>query len=162
MMTTSGDRTVEAVNSPEDVLGLLREQASLYVKLETLAVRQQSLVTAEDAGPLLMLLADRQKLLERLAGLATRLEPVRRRWAAYRERLSNPQRAEADRLWEEVRRRLRRIIESDEQDARVLSARKQSVAKALCTTHSTSQAISAYRAPAGRTPRLDYVDEGSR
>ncbi len=152
---------MEVLDSPNAVLGLLREQASLYDRLERLAVRQRSLVTAEDAGPLLALLGERQKLSEGLTGLARRLEPVRRSWSTYRAQLPQPQQVEADCLWDDVRQRLGRIIDNDEQDARILSMRKQSVAKALRATQSTRQAISAYHTPSGHAGRLDCVDEDS-
>lgn len=148
-------------HSADGVLDLLREQASLYAKLESLAARQRLLVTEEDVGPLLGLLADRQRLSEKLTRLSTRLAPVRREWEACRRCLSPAQRDEADRLLGDAGGRLRRIIESDEQDARVLSGRKQAVATALQATHSTNQALRAYRAPTGRVDRLDCVDEGA-
>ena len=145
----------------DGVLDLLREQASLYAKLESMATRQRSLVTEDDVGPLLGLLADRQRLSDQLTKLSTRLTPVRREWETYRRCLSPTQQDEADRLLSDAGGRLRRIIESDEQDARVLSGRKQAVATALQATHSTSQALQAYRTPTGRSDRLDCVDEGA-
>jgi len=161
-MIGSATATPAEVGTAGEVLGLLREQASMYGRLETLATRQQLLVSVEDAGPLLALLADRQKLAEGLTGIASRLEPVRCGWRVYRERFSETERVEADRLWDDVRQRLRRIIERDEQDARVLSARRQSVRQALQTAHATGQALSAYRAPSVGANRLDCVDEVCR
>lgn len=116
-----------AVETPEEVLGLLREQSALYARLESFAARQRFLVRAEDTSPLLTLLAGRQRLSADLTRLATRLAPVRRSWSAFRERFSSSQRAEADGLISDVTRRLRRLIESDENDARLLSLRKQGV-----------------------------------
>ncbi len=148
-------------DSPEDVMSLLREQSSLYTRLEGVSARQRSLVTEDDVGPLLALLTDRQKLSEQLQRIATRLAPVRREWDSYRTRFTPKQRAEASRLLSEAGQRLRQLIDNDEQDARVLSGRKQAVARVLQTTHSTSQAISAYRAPTDRSGRLDCVNEGA-
>ena len=160
-MRSVDDTPVDAPDLPDGVLDLLREQASLYAKLESMAGRQRSLVTEDDVGPLLGLLADRQRLSAQLTKLSTRLAPVRREWETCRRCLSPAQQAEADRLLSDAGGRLRRIIESDEQDARVLSGRKQAVATALQATHSTSQALQAYRAPTGRSDRLDCVAEGA-
>jgi hypothetical protein len=146
---------------PEEILGLLREQSVLYGRLESFAARQRSLVRAEETAPLLSLLADRQRLSVELTRLARRLEPVRRGWSAFRERFTAAQREEADGLISEVTRRLRKVIESDEKDARVLSVRKQSVASSLQATHSVGQAISAYRLPAGAAAGSDRLDEAS-
>ncbi len=160
-MTMVRKMTEMLPDSPEDVMHLLREQSSLYTKLESVSLRQRSLVTEDDVGPLLALLTDRQQLSEQLQQIATRLAPVRREWESYRERLTPKQRSEAGRLLDESGQRLRQLIDNDEQDARVLSGRKQAVARVLRTTHSTSQAMSAYRAPTDRSGRLDCVNEGA-
>ncbi len=160
-MTMARKMTEMLPDSPEDVMHLLREQSSLYTKLESVSARQRSLVTEDDVSPLLALLTDRQRLSEQLQQIATRLAPVRREWDSYRERLTPEQRSEAGRLLDESGQRLRQLIDNDEQDARVLSGRKQAVARVLRTTHSTSQAISAYRAPTDRSGRLDCVNEGA-
>ena len=161
-MTTVQDVVVESRPAAGEVLPLLREQAGLYARLETLANRQRSLVTGDEVGPLLMLLADRQKLSESLVQIGHRLAPIRRDWSACRERLEPSQRVEAERLIGEARDRLRRIMQMDEQDARVLAARKETAAKTLQAAHSTSQAAQAYRGPRAAAGRLDCMDEASQ
>ncbi len=158
-MACTPDATIPPPRSPEETVSLLRLQDSLYCELESLAGRQRSLVSKEDAGGLFALLADRQRLSDKLTEIAARLEPIRRNWADYREQLSPPQLAEAETLLTETRRRLQSVIERDEQDARVLSARKQAVAKALCAADATNRAISAYRVPSNRSGCLDRLDE---
>ena len=158
-MTCSVDRTADPVETPGRVLDLLREQLSLYGKLETCASRQRPLIADEDAGPLLSLLAERQKVSVELADVAARLEPIRRSWEIHRRRFSSQERREADRLLTEIKGRLQRLVESDEEDTRLLSARKQAAAQALGATHSTGQALWAYRSSAERPGRLDHVDE---
>ncbi len=146
----------------DEVLRLLREQVALYTRLESFADRQRMLVSGDDPGRLLPLLADRQKLSLELRRVATRLEPVRRNWSGYRARLTPPQRREADHLLNDARARLGRVIEGDERDARILSVRKEAAAQTLRAIHSTGQAITAYREPAKRAARLDCTDEGER
>ena len=126
-----------------------------------LAKQQRTLVTDDDIGPLLSLLADRQKLSERLVLLGTRLLPIRRDWARYRQQLSSTVREEADRCLGEASAALQRVLDRDAQDARVLSGRKHSVAAALGNTQSTRAAISAYRANSAAVGRLDCTDEGT-
>ena len=145
----------------EEVLALLREQDLCYARLESHAGQQRSLVVNEDPGPLLALLTERQKLSVALTRIAARLEPVRRNWLFHRAQFSPPQRAEADRLLTAVKERLRRVIARDEEDARLLSARKQAAAEALRATHNTSEALSAYRPPGDRPRRSDRLDEAS-
>ena len=116
-----------AIEKPEHILGLLREQSALCARLESFAARQCALVRAEDTAPLLTLLADRQRLSVELTRLAARLAPIRRSWSSLRERFSLSERTDADGLISDVALRLRSLIESDEKDARVLSLRKQGV-----------------------------------
>lgn len=146
----------------EEVLALLRRQVALFAQLEASAGRQRALVTGDEPGRLLALLADRQKLSSKLARIAKKLEPVRLDWEAYRARLSGGQRAEADRLLSDATVSLQRVIESDERDARVLSVRKEAAARTLRAANSTGQAIKAYREPGERAARLDCVNESLR
>jgi hypothetical protein len=145
----------------EDVLGLLRRQAALFVRLEQFAARQRGLVRADDAGPLLSVLADRQRLSTELTGIAARLAPVRSAWSRFRESLTDSQRAEADGLVAESSQRLRRVIEGDETDARLLSVKKRSVAGEMKALNGFGQAISVYRAPAQRPAAALRLDEST-
>ncbi len=160
-MTAATSTTTKALEDPRNILELLRVQAKLYAKLESFASRQRALVTGDDVGPLLSLLANRQRLSEQMAQLGEVLKPIRRDWQGYREALEPADRAEAERLLGETEGRLKRMIEGDEHDARVLSVRKQAVARTLRATHASSQAVSAYRTPTNRSGRLDCVDEAS-
>ncbi len=150
-----------ATDDVQHMLKLLRRQASLFAGLETLTSSQRGLVTSEDTGPLLRLLADRQKLSTELADIASHLDPVRRDWPEVRKRLTPEQRADADRYLSESGKRLQRIMESDEQDARVLGARKRMVTDTLRGAHDTGQAISAYQRRGGARPGVTRLDEAS-
>ncbi len=140
--STTEARGVEPTS--EDVLALLRRQAMLYARLESFAGRQRSLVVAEDTGSLLSILSDRQKLSVELGQLAGLFEPIRRQWSDVRARLSPPQQAEAEGLLEDIKHRLRNVIDADEEDARLLSARKQCAADDLRSLQSTQRVLHAY------------------
>ncbi len=143
MMTAQAGVT-ESEEGADDVLGLLRRQAHLFARLEQFAARQRSLVRADDTGSLLSLLADRQKLSAELARLAGLLAPIRKGWASFREGLGDAQRLEAERLVSDAARCLQRVIESDEQDARLLSVKKQGVSDELGRFHAAGDALTAY------------------
>jgi hypothetical protein len=160
MAVTDGTVRMDEGAGSKEVLRLLREQADLYVQLEALAARQQSLVSDDDVGPLLSVLADRQKLSARLTQVARRLAPLRRDWDRYRAALTPAERDEAEEKLRDASERLQRIIESDERDARVLSGRKQAVAAALRSTHVQGSAMTAYRSATGRPGRLDCTHDG--
>jgi len=159
---TAGVTTaMAATDGAEEVLGLLREQAALFARLETFAERQRCLVAEEDTRPLIALLADRQRLSAELARIAGRLAGARRDWAGFRGRLSPRQMTEADGLVDDAAKRLQRVIESDERDARLLSVRKRVTGDALRSTHASGRAISAYRVPAERGGEIRRLDEAS-
>ena len=146
---------------PANILSLLHEQVDLYAELAGYADEQRSLITMEDIGPLLTVLAKRQKLSARLGDVVQRLEPVRRDWATHRTRFDSTQRLEAEALVADVKSRLRELIDRDEEDVRMLSARKQAVTSAMRSTHSTGQALSAYRDDGIGTARVTHLDEAS-
>jgi hypothetical protein len=141
------------------LLPLLREEAGLYTRLETFAARQRLLVDTENTTPLMHVLADRQRILVRLNEVTSRLSPARRAWASYCERLAPAERAEADRLARDTQDSLRRLLESDEHDARLLSARKEAAAASLRVNHANRQAVSAYRTTPVGANRRSSLDE---
>lgn len=147
--------------STQDVLQLLRDQDEVYDRLERCATRQRSFVSDADVVSLLSVLADREKLIRTLAQLGKLLDPVRSEWKVFRSDLSIVDREEAERLLDRAETRLKKIIQGDEQDARVLAGRKQAAASELRSTHTTGRALSAYQVQPTRAGRLDCVDEVS-
>ena len=145
--------------SPNEVLNWLRLQAELYAGLESLAARQHALVTRDDVGPLLSVLADRRKISDGLEKIVSRLTPVRRRWDVYSATLTSEQREAAEDWLAQAENCLKSVMRSDEQDARVLSSRKQAVGAALSSSQAKGRAVSAYAASGERMGRLDCTDE---
>ena len=160
-MTTALNGVDSAGTSPDEILALLREEALLYARLQANSSRQRSLVIGEDMGALLALLADRQRLSVELTRVGTKLAPTRRDWPTYRRRFTASQRDQADQLVSAITDRLRRVMDSDEEDARLLCARKQAAAEALRSTHAAAEAMAAYRTPRARPARLDQTNEAS-
>jgi hypothetical protein len=146
---------------PENILSLLREQVDLYAELAGYADEQRSMITMEDTGPLLTVLAKRQALSAKLGDVVQRLEPVRKNWETFRTRFDSTQRTEAEGLLADIKSRLRELIDRDEEDVRMLSARKQAVTSAMRSTHSTGQALCAYRDDRVATARVAHLDEAS-
>ena len=139
-------------------MALLQREETLVSRLEELADRQRRLVTEEDMESLLGLLGDRQRLSTELAGVTHELAPVRRDWSETRLSLGPRQREEADRLMEGAGKRLRCLMDKDEEDARKLSIRKEAVSQTLRAAGAAQGALSAYRAGFERAPRLDFTD----
>ncbi|MHC5109853.1 MAG: hypothetical protein ACYTHJ_08250 [Planctomycetota bacterium] len=150
-----------ASDSPAEILGLLRNQRALYGKLETIASRQRKLITGDEPAALIELLADRKKVATELTALGQRLQPVQREWRRFRGGFDALQRAEAEKILGDIKLSLRRMIESDEQDVKLLSARKQLLAQSLVRTNQTRIALDAYRAPAATTGQPGRFDEAT-
>lgn len=144
-----------ATTGARDALVLLRRQAGLFTKLVQLAEKQRRLVSQADTGPLMALLAERQRLTVGLTEISNELAPTRRDWVSTRDALTPAERVEADGLVTQVRERMRELIEGDERDAKVLAARKGAVARELRETRTIGQAVSAYRTTTPGSGRLD-------
>lgn len=147
---------LEGASMPE----LVRAQRDLYRSLHRLAERQRCLIAAEDPSALLSLLSERQKLTRSLVKLGDRLAPYRRDWPAACESLDPAQRRGVQGMLDEVSDLLGRIIAADEEDARLLTARKARAAAELTTFRGGRQAVGAYAA--AETPnRFDRIDQES-
>ncbi len=128
----------------DELISLLRRQVSIYTRLEQLSGRQRGLIAAEDQQQLLTLLAERQKLVDELSTLNQGLIPLQKYWRANRETVAPSLRTEADQLVVRAGEILQRILGADEQDARILSARKAQTAKQVTVLAQGRQAFEAY------------------
>ena len=147
-------QTTEA--DAEKLISLLRRQVGIYTHLEKLSGRQRDLIAAEDQQQLLTLLAERQKLVDELGALNQGLVPLQEYWRANRETVAPSLRTEADQLVGRAGEILQRILGADEQDARILSARKAQTANQVTALAQSRQAFDAYGA-GGRTHQRQLV-----
>lgn len=135
---------------PERLIELLTEQRELYGQLGSLSDRQRSLISGDRPETLLNILQHRQTLVAQLAQVNEQLAPYRRNWDALYAALPAAQRERVAGLLREVNGLLAGILKSDEEDARLLVARKQAVAQSLSSLAGTRVAQSAYARQAGR------------
>jgi len=128
----------------EEVLALLDKQVELFRRLLTLAGKQREQIGQDDTKPLLRLLAQRQTLTEELTRLGSSLRPVCHDWHKFRERLEVSDAHRAKELLGQAKAMLRKLMESDAQDARLLSVRKVKSAEAISASVSSQMAVAAY------------------
>ncbi|MHC4064444.1 MAG: hypothetical protein ACYSUI_08080 [Planctomycetota bacterium] len=160
MSATQDDSPVAA--EPQCLMSLLLRQRDLYRDLHRLADRQRRLIAEDDPGELLSLLGQRQKLTGELMELGRQLAPHRENWAATRESLAPGDCAQAEQMLGEIRGLLQKIIDDDEQDARLLSARKMQTAASMGAARADRRAVTAYAATAvQQAGRLDRISEES-
>jgi chorismate mutase len=150
------DTSVEPANigsivSPpaDELLDLLVSQHELYRQLRRLAMAQHDLIAAEDPTGLLNLLSQRQRLIDQLAEINLKLEPARADWKRVESMLTTEQRGKAQKLVEQVGQLLAEILQADEADSKVLSARKQVIGQKIQATAASAQVQAAYRRVAG-------------
>lgn len=147
------------------VHGMIRAQRDLYRDLQHLAGRQRRLIAADDPGALLAVLSQRQQITRSLVELGDRLAPYREDWPAACQALPPVERREVREMLDEVSDLLGRIIASDEDDARLLTARKTQIAATLGSFQGSRQAVGAYastaRTSAAAVSRFDRIDEES-
>ena len=136
--------------NPDKVIETLQRHLSIHKQLRELSRQQRDLITADDPQPLLMLLADRQQLVDELTKLNRVLLPLQPRWREYRAQLSASVGERIDALLRETTETLQLIIAADQQDAGLLAARKAGVAGEMATLNQGRQAFDAYAADSGQ------------
>ena len=143
-----------------DRVEVASEQRDLCRRLSGFAQTQRALITGDEPQRLLELLAERQQLLDRLMTVGERLRPLQKQWVEVRTALSDSQVRQAEELIGEVNRLLAGILQIDDADAQLLSARKSMTARALKQVGRGRQAGAAYESSVTATPvRVDWTDE---
>ena|GEM_PF-1764242 len=160
-MHGSSDRVVNAAAGRE-VMASLGKQLGLYRRLEQLTEAQRRLVEIDDARPLLRLLSERQKLTAALTELGAKLTPYRDRWDDIRDVLTPAECRVLDRMLGEAGERLKRILDKDEADGRLLAARKTRMVQSMGELDTARRTLDAYGGTAGSaaggSPILDGTE----
>jgi hypothetical protein len=142
----------------EPLLAMLHEQREVLFKLKALADRQQKLVIEDDPHPLLNLLADRQRLVDRLAQLSGRMAPYRQRWPEFVSALPDDDREQAETILAEINGMVASVLASDERDTQCLAARQMLLTEEMSNTQAGRRATQAYQKPLAGPSRLDTTD----
>lgn len=145
----------------DKVIDILQRHLSIHQRLRELSRQQRDLITADDPQPLLVLLADRQKLVDELTRLNGVLLPLQSRWREYREQVSAEAGERIDALLRETTETLQLIIAADQQDAGLLAVRKAGVAGEMANLDQGRQAFDAYAADSGQSRTIMTVTDES-
>ena len=142
---------------PDDVLALLTEQCGLCRQLSGLGDRQRSLITADQPEELLGVLAQRQRIIDRLGSLSQRMRPYQQDWARVRARLGQDDARRADELVSELNTHLAGILAGDKADADLLASRRLQTGSDMSRLKTTRIAGAAYAA-SQEEPRVSHVE----
>ncbi len=123
---------------------LLGEQRIRLERLERLAERQAALIERGDTDGLLALLAERQPLVDELAGLTEEVQPYREAWAEVARALGPVDGERAMREAEWMESAAARLAERDRRDAAMLEARRDALAQEISAMPSARGAVAAY------------------
>jgi hypothetical protein len=154
-------RTNATSEHEPDWFDLLQRQATLYERLTACAARQRAMIESDRVDPLLGLLAERKKITTELMGLSTDLAPVRTRWEPFCAELNEAERSRARGLMDRARGSLKQLLALDEEDARLLRAKKAATARSMAALRGGAGAMSAYRSAGPETHRLDAIHQES-
>jgi hypothetical protein len=138
----------------ERVDALLEEQEQLFAQLDALGEQQSFLVDADDAEALLLLLAERQRLIDSIAANNASLTPYRARWAAFLGALAEPERERLRRRVDVVAELAGRVAIRDESHRATLESRRAQVASELGQIGRARGAVAAYGQGARSSPRF--------
>jgi hypothetical protein len=134
----------------DGLLDLLREQRDLYVRLRELSELQRKLISGDRPELLLNILRDRQSLVSALAAVNEKLSPYRRNWESVYEALPIVTRHTVSELLDEINGMLQVILNTDQEDQALLSARKQAAARSLNDVSGGRAVNAAYARQAGK------------
>lgn len=123
---------------------LLGEQRSRLERLERLSERQGGLIERGDTDGLLALLAERQPLVDELAGLTDEVQPYRAAWAEVLRVLGPADGERAMREAEWLESAAARLAERDRRDAATLEARRDAMAQEISAMPAARGAVAAY------------------
>ena len=135
------------------LISTLEDQGRLLDELAPLAERQAELVKSGDTEALFGLLAQRQRIIERLAGEQERLASLTGDHDQLHA-LDDDRRARIRRLIARIGEGLARIMEGDARDQRVLASARQRISNEITTVSTARHARDAYRNDAAVAPRF--------
>lgn len=108
-----------------ELIELLDRQRGLYTELRELSRRQSDIVASRepDVSGLVLLLGQRQNLIDQLTAIGGRMEPFRRNWPSLWQSLDPDARRRMGLLIDHVQAMLDAIVEQDERDRASLISR---------------------------------------
>ena len=144
-MRDGGAIMPEAEAFGDTYLSLIEEQAEVCQRIARTADGQRGLISGDDPSALVALLADRQKLTNRLGVLSGRVGMMQARWRELREVVPEAQRRRAEGLARRIAETLRDVMERDEEDVQRLRVRKLEAERELSDVSRERGALDAYR-----------------
>jgi hypothetical protein len=139
-----GECPADAQARPAWVAAALTRQLELYGRLDQLSLRQGALIDDDDTDRLLAVLGERQVVVDEVAEIGTRLEPVRQDWDGFLHGLPAPTREQLRHLVSTLTDLAGIVAGRDEADRRRLELRRSEVGEELASVTRGRSAVRAY------------------
>ncbi len=123
--------TTQAMECGDQLIELLTRQRALYGQLRDLTKRQTEMIDNTNPQMLLKILADRQRLIDKLTLISRELAPIRAQWNQISENLSDSQRDDVQRLIDETQDLLGEIMSRDREDVEKLGKSRNEVTREI-------------------------------
>ena len=122
----------------------LDAQCSRLGELDALSQRQSALVDRDDGTELLSLLGERQVVIDEIARLSGRIDPLRKAWDEVSTKAAASLRGDIDGRINSMAALLHGIRERDESDRVRLEARREAIRREMMQMNTSRQAVGAY------------------
>ena len=141
----------------DPVLESLAEQVACYRKLTKLALIQHQHIQNARTEDLLMVLKDRQAVLDQIAAHERVIAPAKQQWGEFLAALGPEHRRKAEALLAETKTLLEQITNADRNDVMVLQQRKINLGRKIVQTSNAKTVNRNYAAAAygAARPRMD-------
>jgi hypothetical protein len=137
-----------------EYISLLDSQRALVGELDALSQRQSTLIDGEDMMPLLALLDERQRVIDRVMPASRMLDELRWRWRTVRAALPETRRDQVQRAEDSLLQLFTQVARRDERDQGRLKTRLDSTGSQLAGISTSRRAAGAYGAISHMSPRF--------
>lgn len=151
---TPGHTAQNCESCVREYLSVLGQQRALLGELDALSQRQSLLIDEPVLDPLLMVLEERQQVIDRITQTARTAEQLRPQWEQTRDHVPEAHQRQVERELEAVSSLAEQVQKRDERDHARLKQRLEGVTSELAGLATSKKAASAYAPQQTILPRF--------
>lgn len=140
-------------------LSYFKKRRDAFRELLRLSEKQHQHVVGDEYSELLVVLAERQQVIDRVLSNRSQHDQVAETWKKARDQLANSQRSQCDEVLAEAEELLSQVMKSDEACTSELQARRDTTQGQLQRITCGSQAHRAYANEEDSTHRFLDIDQ---
>lgn len=132
---------------------ILDEHESLYDRLDALSERQSELIDGEKTDELLGVLAERQRVVDRLLAVGEELKPFQPKWDDVLAGVDADRRESLRSKVASIQQAAQRVNDRDDRDRARLAAQRKSLAEEIAGVNKSRVGLNAYGGQRAPSPR---------